>query len=108
MDLFRYKGDFDTFEQTKAEKVHRMDLAAEKSGKARAKVQAQINKNIGGGSKAANMAKSRQKMLEKMAIHEKAAPPGALVNLRIPAPAPVSLVFLRPLAVRSPRWRPTP
>lgn len=88
--IFRYKGDFDTFEATKAESNHRDAKQRESGGKARAKLEAQINKNIGGGSKAANMAKSRQKMLEKMDIYEKAAPPESLVKFKIPTPGPVA------------------
>lgn len=66
----RYKGDYDTFEKTKADELHRNERAKESSDKKRDAVAKFVAKNIGGGSKAASMAKSRQKMLDKMNVYD--------------------------------------
>lgn len=66
----RYKGDYDTFERTKQDEMHRDARAKESSDKKRDAVQKFVAKNIGGGSKAASMAKSRQKMLDKMSVYD--------------------------------------
>eukprot|EP00039_Didymoeca_costata_P005566 m.82564 g.82564 ORF g.82564 m.82564 type:complete len:768 (-) comp12875_c0_seq1:39-2342(-) len=86
----RYKGNYDTFEQTKSEAHLRDQRTQDRNEKERAEIQKFINKNIGGGAKAANMAKSRQKMLDKINVVEKTHSKESLVNFRIPNPGPVA------------------
>ena len=88
--IHRYKGDFDTYELTKSEAGSRGARQAEKGEKETAKLKAFINKNIGGGSKAATMAKSRQKMLDRMDTYTKATPKDVIVNFKIPTPGTVA------------------
>jgi len=86
----RYKGDYDTFERTKADALHRDLRAKESADKKRDAVAKFVSKNIGGGSKAASMAKSRQKMLDKMAVYDAVRPESERVTFRIPNPGPVA------------------
>eukprot|EP00729_Bicosta_minor_P010107 gene10107-14007_t len=87
--IHRFKGDFDTYELTKSEAATKGARQAEKGQKEQAKLQAFINKNIGGGAKAATMAKSRQKMLDRMDTYTKATPKDVLVKFKIPTPGTV-------------------
>jgi len=82
--IYRFKGTYDVYEETKSAAMSRDAKAKESSDKARASVTKFINKNIGGGSKAASMAKSRQKMLDKMDVYESIAPKDAIVKFRVP------------------------
>lgn len=87
--ITRFKGDYDVYEETKAQNMHRDASAKEKGDKKRDEMQKFINKNIGGGAKGANMAKSRQKQLDKMAVYESLQKPDQIVKFRIPNPGPV-------------------
>ena len=66
----RYKGNYDAFEQAKAEALARDERAKAAADRKRDELQGFINKNIGGGAKGARMAKSRQKMLAKIATFD--------------------------------------
>ena len=87
--LTRYKGSYDTYEETKATALDAAARAGERTDKKRAAIAAQITKNIGGGAKAANMAKSRQKMLDKMEVADRVRAPDPKVKFVFPNPGPV-------------------
>ena len=141
--ITRFKGDYDVYEETKAQNMHRDASAKEKGDKKRDEMQKFINKNIGGGAKGvrqlrryfgqclmflssvpshtrrvmcstkcpclvdadwclqsdgttnarlqANMAKSRQKQLDKMAVYESLQKPDQIVKFRIPNPGTMTL-----------------
>eukprot|EP00053_Salpingoeca_punica_P013269 m.119637 g.119637 ORF g.119637 m.119637 type:complete len:746 (+) comp16157_c1_seq1:131-2368(+) len=89
LTLTRYKGNFNSYEQQRSDEIARHEKAKETSDKAREKIQAFIDKNIGGGAKGASMAKSRQKMLAKMDVFEGIVN-DPTVQFKIPQPGPVS------------------
>eukprot|EP00049_Salpingoeca_infusionum_P028083 m.36125 g.36125 ORF g.36125 m.36125 type:complete len:754 (+) comp9967_c1_seq3:98-2359(+) len=85
----RYKGNYDQFEETRHQKEVMDERQRESQEKKRSELESFIKKNIGGNSKGASMAKSRQKMLEKMAFTpSKSIDP--TVRFKFPNPGPVS------------------
>jgi len=84
--LHRFKGNFETYESTRYEQLSRDMGAADKANKKRDELNSFINKNIGGGAKAANMAKSRQKMMDKIKVVEVSKPPDRVVKFKFPVP----------------------
>eukprot|EP00052_Salpingoeca_macrocollata_P008989 m.70849 g.70849 ORF g.70849 m.70849 type:complete len:744 (-) comp16868_c0_seq1:298-2529(-) len=89
LKLTRYKGNFDTYEASRAEELNRLEKQKETTDKKRDKMQAFIDKNIGGGAKGASMAKSRQKMLAKMEVFEGIANDPS-ITFKFPQPGVVS------------------
>ena len=88
--IWRFKGNFETYESTRYEQLNRDQKAADGANAKRKELQTFINKNIGGGAKAANMAKSRQKMLEKIQVNQVCKPPDRVVKFKIPTPGQVA------------------
>ncbi|EDQ84385.1 uncharacterized protein MONBRDRAFT_34730 [Monosiga brevicollis MX1] len=88
--VHRFKGNFDSFEDQKSHKMVQDEKAREGLERKRSQLQSFINKNIGGGAKGASMAKSRQKMLEKMASLPDDVSTDPTVRFKIPNPGHVA------------------
>ncbi|EGD73389.1 P-glycoprotein [Salpingoeca rosetta] len=86
----RYKGNYDTFEETRHEEQQRNARARESAEKKRAELESFIRKNIGGNAKGASMAKSRQKQLEKMAAIPDSGSIDPAVRFAFPEAGPVA------------------
>eukprot|EP00045_Choanoeca_perplexa_P009610 m.92961 g.92961 ORF g.92961 m.92961 type:complete len:751 (-) comp14970_c0_seq1:169-2421(-) len=86
----RYKGNYDGYEEQKQQRAAQNEKTRENAEKKRGQMEAFIARNIGGGAKGASMAKSRQKMLEKMAFVPDAVANDPTVKFNFPVPGHVS------------------
>eukprot|EP00730_Choanoeca_flexa_P020452 TRINITY_DN9987_c0_g1_i1.p1 TRINITY_DN9987_c0_g1~~TRINITY_DN9987_c0_g1_i1.p1 ORF type:complete len:770 (+),score=186.99 TRINITY_DN9987_c0_g1_i1:53-2362(+) len=86
----RYKGNYDSYEEQMTQRAAQDERTRESADKKRSQMEAFIARNIGGGAKGASMAKSRQKMLEKMAAVPDAVANDPTVRFKFPVPGNVS------------------